>query len=101
MIHPDDRLKTFYEWVSEEVDEFGDIQDCNYCDTYKEAAAWKRELPSGWSYEIALVWNTRTESEGLQDREYAYIDAGKLPSAFEGGKKIPKRYHDELAKGLS
>lgn len=94
MIHADDRLKTHYEWVAEEItdDEYEDIIDCNYCDTYKDAV----KFCEGKKSQIALVISKGSMAEGLQDREYAYLENGRLPECFDGGKKIPKRFHEEI-----
>ena len=36
--------------------------------------------------------------EGLEDRQWAYIEDGKLPEEFDGGEKVPKRFHEEVER---
>ncbi len=34
----------------------------------------------------------------LEDISYAYIENGKLPEFFNGGNKVPQRFHREISK---
>lgn len=86
-----------YEWTVETVDEHGDITDTCAWDSYAEAQ--KRaalERASGTRVEIALTRIVGDEIEGLQDRQYAYLEGGKLPERFDGGAKVPRRFHREV-----
>ena len=83
-----------YEWVAEPVDQHDDIIDPIFGDTFKEV-----EHVTADSYfdavmvNFALVRNVGNEDDGLQERQYAYLTDGTLPDEFDGGAKIPKRFH--------
>lgn len=93
-----------YEWTAEAVDEYGDIQDNAFGDTYAEV---KNSLCAavdepGMTVRIGIVRNEWDDFDGdLEDRAWAYIEDGKLPERFEtasGGKgpKVPKRFFAEI-----
>lgn len=84
--------KTTYEWVAEEVDDFGDVIDPHFEDT---RAGAERVIPrEGCAIAIALVRNTHCGIDGdLLDRGYAYLNSkGDLPARFDNGEKVPKRF---------
>lgn len=83
-----------YEWVYEEIDEHGDIVDCEFGDTLKQVLMYVDAV----KYDIGLVRNEGNNEEGLKHREYAYIKNNKLPIEFDDGYKIPKRFHNEVSK---
>ncbi len=79
--------RTTYEWAIEETDEFGDITNIIHCDSLSEAKAFAAE------HEIVLYRLTGSEDKGVTERQYAYLDAsGKLPTHFNEGAKVPKRF---------
>lgn len=91
-----------YEWTAEAVDEYGDIQDNAFADTYagiKDSLCAAISEP-GFTIEIGLVRNRWNDIDGdLEDRQWAYIDEdGQLPSSFDGGAKVPKRFLAEVAR---
>tara|TARA_R110000868_G_scaffold11688_2_gene57023 strand:+ start:3114 stop:3371 length:258 start_codon:yes stop_codon:yes gene_type:complete len=77
--------KTIYEWIAEQMDG-EDILDVRHADTLKELNPQEGEG-------VALTKNVVSESEGLEDRTWAYLDEdGNLPDTFEDGSCIPKRF---------
>ena len=84
-----------YEWVFEETDEYGDIVDPMFGDTFKEVSQLKPEDKSN-DVHIALIRFEGDEDNGEDCREYAYIKDGKLPVEFDDGYRVPKRFHAEV-----
>lgn len=92
-------MKTEYEWCYETVDKSsGDIIDldfedklCNFQDDRKTDT-------------LCLVRREGDETEGEQDRLWAYVKSGKLPETFKNSMgesvsiNVPKRFHSELEK---
>lgn len=63
------------EWVTECVDEDGDITECEYWPTEREALAYAaRLLKDGETVRLAKVTNTwdRRDPDNLLDRTYDY-----------------------------
>jgi hypothetical protein len=92
-------MGVYYEWDIEEVDEHGDIQDHDFRDRLKDFGV----TPTiGERYHLVLVRNTGDEYEGVVYREWAYAiksgDRWVLPEWFDGGARVPKRFHEELAR---
>ena len=85
-----------YEWVVEEHDQYGDIIDPLFFETYKEAI--RESLDCVGYYEIALVRNTGNDEDGLTDRQYAYVNDDELPEEFDLGNRVPARFHSEVRK---
>jgi len=46
--------------------------------------------------DVALVRRAGIEI-GLLDQQWAYVEDGKLPAKFDGGARVPARYHREVA----
>lgn len=93
-------MGVYYEWDIEEVDENGDIQDHDFRDKLKDFVV--KPAIDGDRYQLVLVRNVGDEDEGLVDRDWAYAikcdGRWVLPEQFDGGTKVPKRYHEELAR---
>lgn len=83
----DTRSRVYYEWTAEREDEWGDIQDSNFADTLAALLPFAKE---GWA--LGLVRNVGCESEGVEDRQWAYPKDGVLPERFDGGSKVPQRF---------
>lgn len=83
-----------YEWVIEEVDEHGDIQSVNHADTFHKAiqVAAATQVPEGWHVDVGLVRDRWTEEDGVEDRQWAYLEDGKLPQEFDGGAMVPVKF---------
>jgi hypothetical protein len=87
------RTKTEYQWVAEELDEYGDIIDPMFEDRLRDL------MPMQPGHDYALVktvWDV--ENENLADRCYLYIQAGELPEEFTDGCAVPQKYINELNK---
>lgn len=104
-----------YEWAVEAVDEFDDVIDVTHADTYAEALKRAAGFPVGEEQDgrvivrvdIALTRLSSRDFEvyGLEEREYAYPEDGRLPANFDAesgaagkGAKTPARFHQEIAK---
>lgn len=83
-----------YEWVVEEMDG-EDIVDTFQFTTYKEALAFKAK--QGASFVIGLVRDVIDAYGDLDDRAWAYVENGVLPSTFDNGKPVPAKYRTEFA----
>lgn len=83
------RSKVQYEWVAEPIDKDDDIIDPMYSATLNEAKSWSIEdFDGAVKIKIALVRNLGNDEEGLQDRQYAYLDNFE----FDGGATMPNRF---------
>ena len=85
------------EWLVEEVEDDlpdADIVDTHCLPTLAEARAFAAqcELP----VRLGLVRDRGDDLEGLIDRQWAYVEDGKLPEFFDGGVLVPARFHNEL-----
>lgn len=82
-----------YEWIVEEIDQYGDILDINYFDTHEKAFQMiAREPPDSLNhYDIGVVRDRfhPEDPNELVDRQWAYLDNGKLPTHFDGGALVP------------
>lgn len=92
-----------YEWVTEELDAPGD--DPEILDTYASATyaeAVEKGKSSDGPYRIALRRDRGNDTEGLIERHYAYVIAGKLSAIMEtcdgaeDGPTVPKRFLVEV-----
>lgn len=88
-------MAIIYEWVVEEVDDYGDIEDCYFFSSYAEA---KR---------IASIYCTQTnialcksksnkQKDSVENSTYAYVQRGKLADRFEDGSVVPQKYKDQV-----
>ena len=95
---------TSYEWAIEAIDGYGDILSVDHADTYAEAAAKQRAAIAAprdeqVDVEVCLVYNLWDDYDGdLETRQWAYVVDGVLPTLFDGGKRVPKRFIDQVAK---
>jgi len=84
-----DKVKTTYEWCIETRDEWGDMIENSFYDELSE-------IKKPFDGELVLVRDKRIEAGDLEDRQWAYLEDGKLPDEFDQGGKIPKRFIKEL-----
>jgi hypothetical protein len=101
--------RVYYEWAIESVDEEGDIHNVDHSDTFpfdvldKEPLDWERdEMWKGkvkMHYEIALKRDFH-DADGYMDRSYAYMKNGVLPAEFCNGKRVPMKFHEEVARTM-
>ena len=96
-----------YEWDTETIDENGDIHDHNFFEsplfdrfvwTDGEGNQVAADLDD--NEELVLVFNTGNPHDGITDRAWAHVDldTGLLPERFDNNRKVPKRFHAELAR---
>ncbi len=98
-IHPNDVMTIGYDWIVETVDEHGDIVDADVSTKLVDALfAMRFPLPENQHYELGLVRDRGSFSKGLVDRQWAYVENGVLPSVFDEGAKVPKKYLSEFAR---
>lgn len=94
-------MSVTYEWVIEEVDADGDIINVDHTDTLADALK-RMQYPVDDSNhnQLGLVRDTWSKDDpgNLEDRQWAYVEDGKLPAEFDGGAKVPKRFHAEINK---
>ena len=83
-----------YEWDIETVDEHGDIQDHHHSDVCFDLIKY----PLKESERLVLVRDLGNDEDGLQDRQWAYVDHTGLPEFFDGGAKVPQRLHKEIKR---
>ena len=90
-----------YEWVAEHVDEHGDIIDPLHGDTFAELNTDLDTFADAVRVDVALCRREGDDDEGEWDRQYAYVKDGKLPETFEGGCRVPKRFHEEIRRATT
>lgn len=112
--------KVDYEWVIESTDEEGEIHNVDHSNTFpfdvldEEPTCDlfitnRKFLEKGWKdksskvkmhYEIALK-REFYNAYGFEDLSYAYMKDGKLPSEFCNGKRVPMKFHKEVARAMA
>lgn len=102
--------KVSYEWVIEEVDEFGDIGNVDHADSLAEAKARQAtayKLGNAAHVDVALLRMEYDDIDGELARHYAYLRPdGSLPERMEtcegaaDGPNVPKRFHAEATRAL-
>lgn len=50
---------------------------------------------------LTLIREWGNDIEGIQARTYAYPENGRLPTEFENGIKVPKRFQKELTARIN
>lgn len=91
-----------YEWGYRNLDSFGDAGNVAFEATLKHALANAKDsvtedLPV-WS--VYLHWDCGNEDDGRIDDGEAELNLvdWTLPETFDNGRKVPKRFHNEVAK---
>jgi hypothetical protein len=93
-----------YEWDVEIVtDKDMDVMDHNHAKPgdLKSLLVLKDTIPDnidGCHYELVLVRNVWDEFDGVTQRQWAYEEDGKMPTTFDNGQKVPKRFLAEYKK---
>jgi hypothetical protein len=101
--------KVSYEWVIEEIDEFGDISNVDHADSLAEALKRRTEAERGDDnpahVDVALLRLEYDDLDGELARHYAYLRPDRtLPEIMEtcegasDGPNVPKRFHAEAAR---
>ena len=92
-----------YEWDVETFDVHGDIIDHNHGDTLAELRNWfEFPLEDGLENRIVLVRDVWNDHAGVTDRQWAYPENSEengwqIPSEFDHGASVPKRFAKEFA----
>ena len=86
-----------YEWDIETVSRYslgGDVLDHHHADKLKELLFYKNEKPDmdGCHYDLVLVRDDGNEYDGITNRSWAYETEGKMPTEFDNGIVVPKRF---------
>ena len=87
-----------YEWDAIELSQGGDDADVvehHHCDTLREAIEQLHRLNHG---RIELVRDVGSEAQGITDRQWAWVRDGRLPVTFDGGARVPQRFHNECRR---
>ena len=92
------RQQTEHEWRVNYRDEFGDIEDIDFFDTYVAALKRLRADADQGATDIELTKTVGDEDEGIHYRDYATVIDGKLPEYFDEGDKVNKAHHAEVAR---
>jgi hypothetical protein len=91
----------FYEWVIETVDQYDDITETTAYDSYAEClSSFTPTNPDGTINRMVLVRND-WDGDSLEDRSWAYLDNGVLPTHFSGTNGRPDyKVPDKLRKQM-
>jgi len=92
------RNKITYEWTLEILDDYGDIVDVHFFETLRDLLISKQDIDDDVNCDVGIVKHLGNDADGIVDREYAYIEHGKLPEKFDGGYNMPKRFKKEFEK---
>tara|TARA_B110000259_G_C13984027_1_gene389726 strand:- start:1007 stop:1303 length:297 start_codon:yes stop_codon:yes gene_type:complete len=95
--HPDDVMKTSFEYACEYVDQYGDIQENDF--SGKLAEVYPPRLTALFKdcyARVCIIRNTGSVARGLVDKAYAY--AGE--TEFCSGHKVPKVKFNQLLKTI-
>ena len=87
------RSKVSYEWTLETM-EGEDVAELDFADSLSEYSTVNP------SQRHVLVRDWGNENQGLQDRQWAYVEGWRLPDEFDGGAKVPQRFQSELAANM-
>ncbi len=98
-------MPVLYEWDIEDYHVDGDDVICldhNHRDKLADFsdAEMRAALadPAAEGTRLVLVRDDYDDLDGLQDRQWAYVDYGRLPTHFDNGKAVPKRFLTEFAR---
>lgn len=91
------RRTVSYEWDIETVDEQGDVENHHHADRLADLP------PLQANQRLVLVRDYGCEADGLEDRQWAYVEEGVLPEFFQttGGADdaaVPERFRAEFNK---
>ena len=92
-------MTVYYEWAIEHTDQHGDIIDIDHADKLTEFGSMQaQDNVKDTKPVLTLIRHIGNDDEGELDRTYAYPIQTRLPPEFEDGKKIPKRFREELVR---
>ena len=100
--------KIEYFWNRESLknyfDGFGtnDIVDHDFSDTLKNCATHEEKISlSVNDTRLVLVRHEWNEFEGIVNEQVAYAWRNCLPEYFDGGSKVPARFHNEFKNWIN
>jgi hypothetical protein len=85
-----------YDWTCEEPFEESDIEDHNHRGELNNFCKIDLDELDEKKTRLVLVYSDWDECEGVQERQWAYVRNEVLPEFFDGGRKVPKKYHEEF-----
>lgn len=85
-----------YEWDVETIGSHGDIIEHFFQDSYADCVEFASDAEEKTA--IVLVRDVHESDGALVDRQWAYVESGKIPDEFSGGAKVPKRFRREVEK---
>ncbi len=85
----------YFEWVIEEYNEHGDINDPQFFDVLDDYF-YRVYFDSDETRKIALIRMIGNNEDGEIERDYAYVKDGVLPASFPDGHIVPKKYRREI-----
>ena len=99
-----------YEWTVEitndETDDIYDywfgnnLKDVMWSDPRsKEHEDWKAKYPNH-HFVLVLIRDVFNDFDDVSDRSYAYPEGNKMPTEFDNGIKVPKRFFVEYGKAM-
>ena len=94
------RDRSDYEWAIRTFTIDGDITN----NEFSESLGWfwddelRNAITEADDTRLELVRYVGNEAEGCKDIDYAEIFNAQLQDTFQGGHRVPKRYHEELAR---
>ena len=89
-----------YEWAIRTFTIDGDITN----NEFSESLGWfwddelRNAITEADDTRLELVMYIGNEAEGCKEIDYAEIFDGELQDTFQGGHRVPKRYHEQLAR---
>lgn len=93
--------KLYYEWWIEETHKNGDdIQEVHHSDDLPYLLYFKNNKPDTIDYHHVLVLTRYkcNDFDGVNTQSYAYPENNKMPTEFDDGTKVPKRFLIEYEK---
>ena len=93
--------KLYYEWKIEETHKNGDdIQEVDYSDDLPYLLKYKnnKSEKQNYYYVLVLIRNKCNDFESVYIQNYAYPENNKMPTEFDNGIKVPKRFLIEYEK---
>lgn len=96
--------RVWYEWALESLDEHGDIIDVDHTTSASAALAWLRlQREEDEPAQVALTRRLESDTEGLQQRSYAYVEEDSLELApdFDCGAHVPKYLREAWASAVT
>ena len=98
-------MPVLYEWDIEDYEVEGDDVICldhNHRDKLADFSDDEMRAaladPAAKGTHLVLVRDVYDDLDGLQDRQWAYVAYGRLPTHFDNGAVVPKRLRLEFAR---